>query len=133
MPKQANPLRPGDTAYHPSFGKVKVLALERGVDIQVQDHGKDYIIPQWTVPALLSFTPWPEPVHTRPIEDGYWLVQFKDFRRTYLAQYTGKDERPWQLVSPDGSTITDHSDSAENQRYIKPVAYLGAKLEWWQA
>lgn len=126
MPKQANPFRPGDTAYHPGFGKVKVLSIERGVDIQVQDYGKEYMIPQWTIASLLSFTPWPEPVHVRPLEDGYYLVRSDSMQYTNLAIYS-TETKSFNHVNEDGKA------SRAYRAVVYPVAYLGTKMEWWQS
>lgn len=139
MKKQ--PFVVGDTAYHPGLGKVRIMSIERdGLDIQVKQ--ADYMVPQWTNASLLSFEPWPEPgylsfepwpapVHKRPMKDGYYLVSFKDYNRTCLAQFKA-DAAPlqWQLIGPSGKRVEDHT---AGNVHIKPLAYLGTELQWWQS
>lgn len=122
----------GDTAYHPGLGKVQIMSIERdGLDIQVMEQA-GYNVPQWTYAGLLSFEPWPAPVHERPLQDGYYLVAFKDYKRVYLAQYIGAADFPWALIGPNKKLVDDHTYAAANDGKVKPLSYLGTELKWWQ-
>ena len=124
-----------DIVFHPGFGRVEISEITQAGDIRVvilsQPPGERWV-PQWTTPSLLSFEPWPEPVHKRPMLDGYYLVQFKDYKRVYLAQYIAAADNEWALIGPDRKIVDDYTYAAANDGKVKPLAYLGTELKWWQ-
>ena len=129
MKKQ--PFVVGDTAYHPGLGKVKIYSIERdGGDIQVRE--AEDTVPQWTNASLLSFEPWPAPVHERTMQDGYYLVRYKDYKRTYLAHYNLRELYAWKFVLEPGRKV-ETPDIIMQEDKVVPLSYLGTELKWWQS
>lgn len=83
----------GDVVYHPSEGKgVVVRTGTQAIDVQF----KDCVHNGWTYThadanKLLSFSPWPEPNHVRPLKDGVYKVAYQSYP-TILARF---DDRWW--------------------------------------
>ena len=71
----------GDTVYHPTLGKCTVTNIQDDVILVAVFQGNEF----QTTQELLSFEPWPLPVHVRPVaapvdenapqpKDGWWKV-----------------------------------------------------------
>lgn len=72
----------GDTVYHPTLGKCTVAYIQDDVILVTVFQGNEFK----TTQELLSFEPWPLPVHVRPVaapaeenaprpKDGWWKVK----------------------------------------------------------
>lgn len=67
----------GDTVYHPTLGKCTVTYVQDDEILVAVFQGNEFK----TTQELLSFEPWPLPVHVRPagtksqIKDGWWNVR----------------------------------------------------------
>lgn len=82
--------KPGDEVYHSLKGKGKVIRISTD---QLDD--TPYCVEwdvtwatDWQREKLLSFEPWPEPVHVRPFNKGWYvlLLQDKSYRVEYLTK-----------------------------------------------
>ena len=74
----------GDTVYHPTLGRCNVVRVQDDEVFVTIFQGDEYRVEQ----ELLSFEPWPLPVHVRPVaapvdenaprpKDGWWKVKPK--------------------------------------------------------
>lgn len=72
----------GDTVYHPTLGRCSVVRVQGDEVFVTIFQGDEYHATQ----ELLSFEPWPNPVHVRPVaapvdetaprpKDGWWNVR----------------------------------------------------------
>lgn len=82
----------GDIVYHPKYGKCKVGEASGGYP---------YIVPYssgegfYTEITYLSFEPWSAPCHERPLEDGVYIVGYRDIPQPLVrARFNGQ----WYLV-----------------------------------
>lgn len=77
-----NPFYEGDVVYHPTYGKAIVVMTANYSEPAIQISTKEYGC-FWTSTQILSFEPWPEPVHERPFPIGW-----------YIWHPTGRPENP---------------------------------------
>lgn len=125
-----HPFVVGDIVYHPVDGAGKVTKLSDSSDSYLMvDFGLGSFMMHH---KLLSFVAWPVPVRERPIQDGYHLVQFKDYHRVYLGHYRtsrakAEGKGPWLLVGPGGKPVGDYTYGSDD-RNVKPIQFLGATI-----
>jgi len=125
-----HPFIVGDIVYSPVAGAGSVVSLlpEYGGDYVLVDYGKGSVAQH---NRTLSFSEWPKPNHTRPTEDGYYLVQFKNFGRVYLAHHSARRGQtspgPWALISPNGKPLSDHTYGVDGSK-VKPLQFLGTDI-----
>lgn len=96
----------GDVVYHPYLGKgvVRDAFCVDFANDEAWHHDTEYGT------ALLSFTPWPEPDHVRPLKDGVYKVAYQSYP-TILARFDNR----WWCVDTSFTNV------------IKcPVSYQGA-------
>lgn len=85
MSKQ--PFKVDDTVYHPKFGKCTVIAIDEHsihYPIRIKYSGNDT---SWVEICVLSFKPWPEPCHERPLQDGWWIVTHNSTPHDLLVRH----------------------------------------------
>lgn len=69
-----NVFRIGDVVYHPINGKGRVSAVDESVTPYYINFGHGC---GWSEEQSLSFSPWPAPNHTRPIQEGWWIATYE--------------------------------------------------------
>lgn len=93
-----NPFKEGDTVYHITLGEKVVKGVVSEDTILVGDASPHSEIGAVSIKTV-SFEPWPEPVHKRPLQDGWWIVSPKTVPSTPYIRRLGEG---W-VYSPDGS------------------------------
>lgn len=73
----ANPFKVDDVVYHATLGKGRVHSASAVSQYITALFSTDCDYPQTVEVSHCSFEPWPDPVHKRPLEDGWWVVTSK--------------------------------------------------------
>ena len=103
-----NQFKAGDVMYHPRHGRV---VLRGGA---VENKGVSVELFGWIHIALLSYKPWPAPVHERPLLDGWYVATDLDEDYLTLVQVL------W------GSWFVDGRET--NGEAYELVHYLGTEI-----
>ena len=67
-----NPFKVGDKVFHVEYGSAVVRRIPCNDEVVI-DIDKDPYRLQGPIQCI-SFTPWPEPCHVRPVLDGLYVV-----------------------------------------------------------
>lgn len=106
-----------DVVYVPTKGRGEIIAIDRSnhpycVKFDDNDSG-------WFQEGLLSFEPWPAPVHVRPMKVGWYVGWFTFIHQPVLYHYDGEFYRS-SMLGINGKIVL------ENQTEVK---YLGEELK----
>ena len=104
-----NQFKDGDVMYHPYYGMVCVqdgAAVNEAIRIK----GKGYI-----ASSLLSYKPWPAPVHERPLLEGFYIANELDNEHPIIVKVMG-----------DGLLFVEGRKTC--RKAYELVHYLGTKI-----
>lgn len=97
-----HPFKVGDIVYTTSHGKVEVTALTmsgtlecKSLDSRYPNVGVIYYTNE------CSFSPWPEPNHVRPIEDGLYTIIYEGGDFVTVVRHQGGS---WYWITAAGGT-----------------------------
>lgn len=113
----------GDTVYHYVLGQGTVSVIDdlhTNSPYHISYTSGSY---HWEEEKTLSFTPWPAPNHTRPIQNGLYIVRKEQYTETYLAFYKDKE---WFWVN---GPSWPHFTTIKDQHLIKIVKFLSETPE----
>lgn len=115
---------PGDRVYHALHG----AGIVDGEDsknpeyIGVVYHSSGIV--QYDHIKTLSFSPWPEANHKRPLHVGYYLVQYKNGKDVHLLFFGG---RYWHAVPEEGEASLRLPE--DNVRLFGKLRFIGKQLD----
>lgn len=102
-----NPFKKGDKVHHIFYGEGEVV--DPDAQNHVKENGRTVLarflcgeIRQYA-PKELSFTPWAQPDHTRPLEDGVYLIYNKSIDVVIVR---GFYEGVWYFMDQNLKTTT---------------------------
>lgn len=78
-----NVFRVGDVVYHCISGKGRISKKDQSKYPYHVEFGDGH---EWVEEKHLSFSPWPAPNHTRPIQEGWWIVFDKKVGEVHVRE-----------------------------------------------
>ena len=85
----------GDVVYHPKYGK----GVVKNVDSAVRSEDPYFVewmvtyYPGWFAESMLSFEPWPKPVHVKPFAKGWYVfLENNHYLVKYLSEFPEEED-----------------------------------------
>lgn len=109
----------GDVVYVPTKGRGEIIARDRS-DRPYCVKFNEGTPAEWFQEGLLSFEPWPAPVHVRPMKVGWYAVRVSGYAYPFIYHFDGEH---W--AGNDGALSVERM-----KEKAKGVTFLGEEMKY---
>ena len=81
-----------DVVYHPQYGKGDVTSIDQSPRSQCPYHVVFKSVSMWCKDVMLSYEPWPPPVHVKPFQKGWYAYCNKLDGVYHIAHLSSRPE-----------------------------------------